>query len=57
MNEEKPIKSNEIFLDLVTHSVHGLYITRTIPQRIRERYGLKKTPIIWLGKVRNLFSY
>lgn len=48
INEEKPEKSNEIFVNLVTHGVHGLYITRRHPKEIRDKYGLKRTPIIWL---------
>lgn len=58
VNEEKPVKSNEIFMDLVTHEVQGLYITRRNPEEIREKYGLKKTPILWLsslkGKEKNI---
>ena len=52
INEEKPIKSNEIFQDLVTHGVPGLYIARTLPAKVRERYGLKKTPILWLSRTK-----
>jgi len=46
--EEKPFKSTEIFIDLVTHGFQGLYITRTNPREVRQRYNLKKTPILWL---------
>lgn len=49
-NEEKPVKSNEIFVDLVTHGVNGLYITRRSPKEIQKKYGLKRTPIIWLTR-------
>ncbi len=52
VNEEKPVKSNEIFLDLVTHGVQGLYITRRNPRDIREKYGLRKTPILWLSSLK-----
>jgi hypothetical protein len=52
VNEEKPVKSNEIFLDLVTHGVQGLYITRRNPTEVREKYGLKKTPILWLSSLK-----
>ena len=48
INEEKPVKSNEIFVNLATHGVHGLYITRRLPSVIREEYGLERTPILWL---------
>lgn len=52
VNEEKPVKSNEIFLELITHGVQGLYITRRNPREIREKYGLKKTPILWLSSLK-----
>jgi len=54
INEEKPKKSNEIFIDLVTHGVHGLYITRKNPQEVRKEYGLMKTPIIWLTREKSI---
>jgi len=44
----QPKKSLEIFQDLVTHGVPGLCITRMHPQKLRERYGLERTPILWL---------
>lgn len=50
INEEKPIKSNEIFLDLVTHGISGLYLTRQNPEQIRKAYELERTPIIWLTR-------
>ncbi len=46
--EEKAFRSTEIFIDLVTHGFQGLYITRTNPREIRQKYNLEKTPIIWL---------
>ncbi len=48
VHEEKPFRSTEIFLDLVTHGFQGLYLTRQNPEEIRQKYALKKTPIIWL---------
>ncbi len=54
VNEEKPAKSNEIFLDLVHHGAHGLYITRRNPDEIRREFGLEKTPIIWLTREKSL---
>jgi hypothetical protein len=46
--EEKPFKSTEIFIDLVTHGFQGLYITRANPTEVRQKYKLEKTPILWL---------
>ncbi|OPY25405.1 MAG: sensory histidine kinase AtoS [Methanocella sp. PtaU1.Bin125] len=39
----------EIFADQVMHNIQGLCVTRQHPKKIRERYGLEKTPIIWLN--------
>jgi hypothetical protein len=44
----QPKKSLEIFMDLVTHGLAGLCITRMHPQKLRDKYGLQKTPILWL---------
>jgi len=46
--EKKSEKAFEIFTDLVTHEMQGLCITRSRPETVRERHGLKKTPIVWL---------
>ncbi len=48
INEEKPTKSNEIFLDMVNHGVNGLYLTRRNPDEVRQEHNLVRTPIIWL---------
>jgi hypothetical protein len=48
VEEEKPAKASEVFVDLVTHGVQGLYVTRRYPKEVREAYNLKVTPIIWL---------
>jgi hypothetical protein len=38
----------ELFLEAIMSGMSGLCITRTIPARIREKYDLQGTPIIWL---------
>lgn len=43
-----PAKSLEVFADLVTHNRPGLIITRIHPQKLRDRAGLSRTPILWL---------
>ncbi|MEM2900907.1 MAG: DUF835 domain-containing protein [Thermoplasmata archaeon] len=48
VKEPKPAKAYAIFVDQVTHGAQGLIITRTNPPIIRENYGLKKTPMVWL---------
>jgi hypothetical protein len=40
----------ELFADLVTHGTLGFIITRHYPQKLRDRYGLMKTPMIWLSR-------
>lgn len=40
--------SMEVFADQVKHNIQGLCITRHYPKKIREQYGLEKTPIVWL---------
>ena len=49
VKETKPEKSFEIFVDQVTHNLQGLCITREHPGIIRKKWGLEKTPIIWLS--------
>ena len=49
IKEEVPDKSYEIFKDWVMHGHQGLCITRDFPAKIRKKYGLEKTPIIWLS--------
>jgi PAS domain S-box-containing protein len=39
----------EVFADQVKHNIQGLCVTRQNPKKIREQYGLEKTPIIWLN--------
>jgi len=36
------------FANAVKRGAHGLCITRSPPERVRERYGLQKTPMLWL---------
>lgn len=49
IKETKPERSFEIFVDQVTHNIQGLCITREHPGIIRKRWGMEKTPIIWLS--------
>ena len=41
----------EIFRDLVTHGAQGLCITRHPPKVVMAKYGLERTPILWLSRV------
>ena len=48
IREEYPDKGYQIFYDQITHGSFGLCITKLEPEKVRERYKLAKTPIIWL---------
>ena len=37
----------EVFKDQITHDMSGLCITKYPPPKMRDKYGLKKTPMIW----------
>lgn len=50
IKEKKAEKGFSVFHDLVTHGVPGLCITRTAPEEIKKKYGLKNTPIVWLSR-------
>lgn len=41
----------EVFHDLVTHGAQGLCITRRTPKVIMTKYGLERTPILWLSRL------
>ena len=49
-DEEKPSKIFDVFVDGVKHGREGLCITRMNPKKIRARYDLENTPIVWLVK-------
>jgi multisubunit Na+/H+ antiporter MnhC subunit len=51
VEERKPEKSYEIFVDLVRHGAYGLCITRTFPEMVRKKYLLEKTPFLWLSNI------
>jgi hypothetical protein len=38
----------ETLLSQVSNGVEGLIVTRTYPEDLREKYGLRRTPVIWL---------
>jgi small GTP-binding protein len=49
IKEEKPKRSFKIFKELLKRNIHGLCITRTHPERIKDEYQIKDTPILWLS--------
>lgn len=38
----------DIFTNSIMSGAEGLCVTRILPEKIREKYGLKKTPMVWL---------
>ena len=47
--EKKPEKSYKIFRNLVTHGIPGLVVSRMHPGKVRKKYNLMKTPMLWLS--------
>jgi len=48
--EKKSTKAFEIFIDLVTHGIPGFVVSREHPEKIRRKYKLVRTPILWLSR-------
>ncbi|MBU0762544.1 MAG: DUF835 domain-containing protein [Candidatus Altiarchaeota archaeon] len=46
--EHKPERSIKAFEEMVKHTIPGLLITRDDPREVKQKYGLDKTPVIWL---------
>jgi DNA-binding MarR family transcriptional regulator len=53
IKEEKSEKSLEVFIDSLTHGHRGLCITRTKPEKLKKKYNLHKTPIIWMTDIKS----
>lgn len=49
IEEKKPEKSFEIFIDFVTHGIPGFVVSRTYPEKVKRHYKLHKTPMMWLS--------
>ena len=48
--EKKPHKAFEILVDLVTHGIPGFVVSREYPEKIKRKYELLKTPLLWLSR-------
>jgi PAS domain S-box-containing protein len=46
--KKDPARAFDIFVSIVFGDHEGLCITRTYPPMVRSKYGLEKTPIVWL---------
>ena len=51
IEDAQPAEAFDIFLDAVTHGIQGFSICRIHPKKVRHKYGLKKTPIMWLSTI------
>jgi len=49
IGEEKLDKSYEIFTDQLLHGNHGLCLSKFPPEKVRDAYGLERTPIVWVA--------
>jgi hypothetical protein len=49
ITEERLDKSYEIFKDQLLHGNFGLCLSKFPPKKVRDAYGLERTPIIWVA--------
>jgi hypothetical protein len=50
VEEKRPDRSYRLFLGLLANGKHGLVITRSHPDLLREEFRIEKTPVLWLAK-------
>jgi PAS domain S-box-containing protein len=48
--EKKAEKSLELFCDLVNHGIPGFLISREYPEKLKRKYKLARTPMLWLSQ-------
>jgi PAS domain S-box-containing protein len=46
----------DIFVDSVTHGLQGFSLSRIHPKKIKQKYGLEKTPLFWLSTTKTEYS-
>jgi PAS domain S-box-containing protein len=46
----------DIFVDSVTHGLQGFSLSRIHPKKIKQQYGLEKTPLFWLSTTKTEYS-
>ncbi|HJX04247.1 MAG TPA: DUF835 domain-containing protein [Thermoplasmata archaeon] len=49
IKEEIPDQSFDIFVDATRHGVPCLCVTREYPEKLKDRYGIKSAPFLWLS--------
>jgi CBS domain-containing protein len=52
LEERKPMKSFEIFVDAVKHGRAGLCLSRESPASVKRTYGLTATPVVWVTEAK-----
>jgi predicted hydrocarbon binding protein len=53
---EEPDNAYQLFVDELSKGFQGLCITRDFPNKIRRRYGLSQTPVLWLSNAEQEFA-
>ncbi|MFH1722161.1 MAG: DUF835 domain-containing protein [Candidatus Altiarchaeota archaeon] len=51
IQETQPQKGYKIFTDAIHQGWYGLCFSRELPEKIRERYEITTTPVIWLTEI------
>ncbi|HXZ23972.1 MAG TPA: DUF835 domain-containing protein [Methanomassiliicoccales archaeon] len=54
IESEDPYAGFEMFSELVTHGYKGMSIVREYPEKLRERYALADSPMLWLSYDRDV---
>jgi predicted hydrocarbon binding protein len=49
IKEEVPDQSFDIFVDATRHGIPCLCVTREYPEKLKDRYGIKGSPFLWLS--------
>jgi len=55
--ERKPVKSFDVFSNYVKNKYYGLGIIRKNPLKVRDLFGLKLTPLLWLTRIETSQKY
>ncbi len=51
MEEDRPETSYNLFIKTLSKGMKGYCVTRNYPAKIRTKFDLKDTPVIWLSNV------
>jgi len=51
VEEDKPEASYTLFMNALSKGMKGYCITRNYPAKIRSKFDLKDTPVVWLSNV------